>query len=155
MATAAPRTAAHHIAEARAAAALYLRGNLGNEAERARMQYQIGCLRDALVTMQTEWLAATSAPAAPVRQDMATVTVDGVEIEAHFTYSAGCRATKWEPGEPEEVEIRNLFIGGQNVNALLDGEHDDAIEEALLAPVRAQGVVAAMDRAQELAEDAS
>jgi hypothetical protein len=135
------------LQRAEADSAAYLPGATGNEAERARMLYQIGCLRSAVELLCDE--AEAPAPKLP-NVEAATVTVDGVEVTAHFTYTKACRGGLYEPPHDEHIELHDLFIGAQNVNALLDGERDDAITEALLAHVHAAGVVARLDLALAL-----
>jgi len=75
---------------------------------------------------------AVQAKVLPVRKNP-TVTIDDIDFgdiigshsaEVEFTYYAGERATRDEPGCPEEWEILSVNVGGLNIWPIICGEDD-------------------------------
>lgn len=62
---------------------------------------------------------------------MKSVTAYGVTFDVDYYATAGRAGTHWEPPEPAELEIENVYIAGQNITELLQQCVLDAIYEAL------------------------
>jgi hypothetical protein len=115
------------IQRAEADSAAYLPGATGNEAERARMLYQIGILRS-----QVELLCDECEPRpVPVRQHSAKVEVEGVEMTVHFI---AMDAERFQFGTiPAGIEVQSVYVGSQDVLSILDADTLNAIQERVEA----------------------
>ena len=48
-----------------------------------------------------------------------TVIVCGVEFDVEFDYSKPVKATRYQPAEGGEVDLNEVFIGGQEVTDII------------------------------------
>jgi hypothetical protein len=117
------------IQRAEADSAAYLPGFTGNEAERARMQAQIGLLRRAV-----ELLCDECEPRpAPVGQRSAQVEIGNecVQMTVHFVVTD---EERYQHGiYPASAEIQAVYVGSQDVLELLDADTLNAIQERVEA----------------------
>jgi hypothetical protein len=60
-----------------------------------------------------------------------SVTSYGVTFDVEYSASAGRAGTYWEPPEPAELEIENIYIAGQELTELLQQCVLDDIYERL------------------------
>ena len=60
------------------------------------------------------------------------VKYDSIDYEVEFHYYAGHPTTHYEPGEPEAVELENVFINGENISAIVGDSQWGELEDLII-----------------------
>lgn len=76
-----------------------------------------------------------------------TVTIFDVELVVSYDYTPYCPATRWEPAEGGDIDIRGIHLDGHNVDGMLAGWVHDKIGDAIGEDIAKRRRDAAEDRA--------
>lgn len=126
MATAADTRADRLLAQVKAEAAAVLPAH----AEVERLRYQVGALSTHIETLCEE-ATAFQAPPAKGKDRSAEVEVNGITLTAHYAIEpAHSGSWGWRAAYPE---IGAVYVAGQDVLGMLDGDTRNAIAQAIEA----------------------